>query len=318
MIARELVVIPSYANDVLEGLSASQKKLPCKLLYDARGSELFEEITKLPEYYLTRTELDILKEYSVEMVQAAGPPISVVELGAGMATKTSTLLRAVERRQIRVKYFPVDISPSALAEAKQRVCAEFPNALVRSVFADFSDGFGFLRKISGHKMVLYLGSSIGNFDWDDATTMLRNVREQLSSGDSLLLGTDMAKSEKLLVPAYNDSQGVTSEFSKNILLRINRELDADFDLHSFLHVAEWNPSNSRMEIFLQSTRPQVVTVRKTGTRVKFRTGERIHTENSHKYTLEMVRTLLCVSGFKLEQTWFDRKKWFGVHLARVS
>jgi dimethylhistidine N-methyltransferase len=316
-VSREGISVPDYAAEVVRGLRSRPKTLPCKLFYDDRGSALFEEITRLPEYYPTRTELEILQDYSREIALAAGSPLSVVELGAGTATKTGTLLGAIARRQMRVKYFPVDISAAALAEAKKRVRDEFPGALVKSVIADFSNGFGFLRDIAGRKIVLYLGSSIGNFDWNDATGMLSKVRAELSPGDAFLLGTDMVKSPEILEPAYDDAQGVTAQFDKNILVRLNRELDADFDLDSFRHIAEWNPMASRMEIYLQSTRAQVVTLRLTGTVARFGPGERIHTENSYKYTVEMVQRMLCVSGFNLEKTWYDRRKWFGLHLARV-
>jgi len=317
MIARELVAAPPYVDEVMNGLMARRKTLPCKLFYDDRGSALFEEITRLPEYYLTRIELEILRDRGKEIALAAGSPVSIMELGAGTATKTGTLVRAFARRQMRVKYFPVDISPAALAEAKKRIRDECPGVVIRPVIADFSNGFGFLQNIPGRKIVLYLGSSIGNFDWHAATAMLRKVRDRLNSGDALLLGTDMVKSPEILVPAYNDAQGVTAEFDKNILVRLNREFDADFDLDSFRHVAEWNPLRSRMEIYLESTRAQAVTLRTTGLIVKFAAGERIHTENSYKYTEQMVETMLCVSGFKLEKTWYDRRRWFGLHLARA-
>jgi dimethylhistidine N-methyltransferase len=317
MIARELVPLPDCAAEVVHGLSSRLKTLPCKLFYDARGSALFEEITRLPEYYPTRVELEILKNNSREIARATGSPVSIIELGAGTATKTGTLLRAFARRQMRVKYFPVDISPAALAEAKKKIREACPGALVRPVVADFSNGFHFLKSIPGRKLVLYLGSSIGNFDWNDATGMLRKVHEQLLPGDALLLGTDMVKSPEILVPAYDDARGVTSEFDKNILVRLNRELDGDFDLTSFRHIAEWNPMRSRMEIYLESLRAQVVTLRMAAMKVKFDAGERIHTENSYKYTLQMVESMLCVSGFKLERSWFDRREWFGLHLARV-
>jgi L-histidine N-alpha-methyltransferase len=317
MIAREPVAVPAYTEEVVCGLTSRLKTLPCKLIYDDRGSALFEEITRLPEYYPTRTELEILQEKSQEIAQTVGAPVSIVELGAGTATKTGTLLHGFSRRQMRLKYFPVDISSAALAHAKKRILEECPNALVRPVLADFSNGFGFLRDISGRKLVLYLGSSIGNFDWNDATAMLRKVRDQLLPGDALLLGTDMVKSPEILVPAYNDAQGVTAEFSKNILMRLNRELDANFDLDSFRHIAEWNPARSRMEIYLESMCAQSVTLRLARLKVQFNAGERIHTENSYKYTLQMVGQMLCVSGFTLEKTWFDKRKWFGLHLARV-
>ena len=317
MIARELVAVPPYVDEVMNGLMARRKTLPCKLFYDDRGSALFEEITRLPEYYLTRIELEILRDRGKEIALAAGSPVSIMELGAGTATKTGTLVRAFARRQMRVKYFPVDISPAALAEAKKRIRDECPRVVIGPVIADFSNGFGFLQNIPGRKIVLYLGSSIGNFDWHAATAMLRKVRDRLNSGDALLLGTDMVKSPEILVPAYNDAQGVTAEFDKNILVRLNREFDADFDLDSFRHVAEWNPLRSRMEIYLESTRAQAVTLRTRGLIVKFAAGERIHTENSYKYTEQMVETMLCVSGFKLEKTWYDRRRWFGLHLARA-
>ena len=317
MILHEPVPIPPYIDEVALGLTSRPKTLPCKLFYDDRGSQLFEEITRLPEYYPTRTELGILQDSAKEIVAAAGTPVSIVELGAGTATKTSALLRAFARRQLRVKYYPVDISAGALADAKDRIKDECENVTILPVLADFGDGFHFLREIPGRKLVLYLGSSIGNFEWNDAIAMLRKVREQLTSGDALLLGTDMVKPAEILVPAYDDAQGVTAQFNKNILVRLNRELDANFDVGSFRHVAEWAPARSRMEIFLESTRPHKVTLRTAALTVQFRAGERIHTENSHKYTIEMVERMLCLSGYHLEKTWFDSQKWFGLNLARV-
>jgi len=317
MIARELVAVPEYLEEVVRGLTSRPKTLPCKLFYDERGSALFEEITRLREYYPTRKELEILQDCSQEIARAAGSPVSILELGAGTALKTTTLLGAFARRQMRLKYFPVDISPAALAAAKKRVKDEYPGALVRPIIADFSNGFRFLRDIPGRKIVLYLGSSIGNFDWNDAVTMLKKVCEQLAPGDALLLGTDMVKSPEILVPAYDDAQGVTAEFNKNILVRLNRELDGNFDLESFRHIAEWNALRSRMEIYLESTRAQVVGLRMPDLTVRFLAGERIHTENSYKYTKQMVESMLCVSGFKLEKTWYDRHHWFGLHLARA-
>jgi len=317
MIAQPLVSPPPYAEEVIRGLSSARKTLPFKLFYDARGSALFEQITLLPEYYLTRTELEMLRDRSPEIAQAVGLPVSIVELGAGTATKTGTLLSAFARGQMRVKYFPVDISPAALDDARKRIRRDCPPVVVRPIVADFSHGFGFLRNIRERKLVLYLGSSIGNFDWSDAVAMLKSVRDQLSTGDALLLGTDMVKSPGILVPAYDDSKGVTPEFNKNILVRLNRELGGDFDLNSFRHVAEWNPFASRMEIYLESERDQTVTFSNLNLTIRFDAGERIHTENSYKYTLQMIGQMLSVSGFKLEKTWFDQQKWFGLNLARV-
>jgi L-histidine Nalpha-methyltransferase len=317
MIARETISVPSFAEDVELGLSSSPKTLPCKLFYDQAGSALFEQITSLPEYYLTRTELAILSERGAEIAEAVRPGVTVVELGSGTATKTTTLLQAFSRRQLRVEYFPVDISPAALAEARERVESQCTRVSVRPVVADFSDGFGFLRGIPGRKLVLYLGSSIGNFDPGPAIEMLSQIRSHLAPGDALLLGTDLVKDPSILVPAYDDAQGVTEQFDKNILARLNRELGANFDLAFFRHVAVWNPEKSRMEISLESLRPQVVNLGLINLRVRFANGERIHTESSYKYTVPMVQELLELSGFSLDATWFDSRAWFALHLARV-
>ena len=317
MIARVPIALPAFAGEVAEGLLSIPKSLPCKLFYDSAGSVLFEEITRLPEYYLTRAELEILSASAGEIAEAAGSGITVVELGSGTAAKTCTLLHGISRRQLRVPYFPVDISPAALDLARLRVTEDCEHVSVHPVIADFGDGFGFLRRIPGHKLVLYLGSSIGNFDPEAATEMLTRVREQLNSGDSLLLGTDLVKAGSILVPAYDDAQGITAQFNKNILRRLNRELGADFDLDFFEHLAIWNPEQSRMEIYLESLQPQTVLVRSLGMRIQLAAGERIHTENSYKYTLPMVRDLLENAGFALVKSWFDSRKWFALNLARV-
>ena len=317
MIARELISPPPYAEEVLRGLTSRPKTLPFKLFYDHVGSALFEEITALPEYYLSRSELEILREFAGEIAETVGPGNNVVELGSGTAAKTCTLLQALARRQIRVPYFPVDISPAALAEARQRVEQQCPLTSVRPVVADFGNGFGFLRDVPGRRLVLYLGSSIGNFDPEAAIAMLRSVHEELAPGDALLLGTDLIKDASILLPAYDDAQGVTAEFNKNILRRLNRELRANFDLSLFRHLARWNPHSSRMEIYLQCKRPQSVHIRMLQLSVELAAGERIHTENSYKYTLPMVETILCRAGFALQQTWYDSRKWFALHLARA-
>jgi dimethylhistidine N-methyltransferase len=318
MISRELVAIPSFAREVEEGLAGNPKSLPSKLFYDQAGSVLFEEITRLPEYYLTRCELEILRTRANEIALAAGSNITVVELGAGTATKTCILLQALARKQIRTSYFPVDISPSALDEAKAQVKAQSPATYVRPVVADFSEGFGFLRDIPGRKLVLYLGSSIGNSDPEAAVSMLTEVRKELSPADSLLLGTDLLKNSVIMISAYDDAQGITAQFNKNILCRLNRELGAEFDVSAFRHIARWNSVCSRMEMHLQSQFRQTVSLGILGSSLALAAGERIHTENSYKYTTEMVNKMLTAAGFSLDQTWFDDRNWFALNLARVG
>jgi L-histidine Nalpha-methyltransferase len=310
------------ANDALalavrEGLSAMPKRLPCWLLYDAIGSSLFEQITELPEYYLTRTERCIFEMCAGEILQQAGPSLTLVELGAGTASKTCILIEELLQRQSRALFYPIDVSPSALDEAVRQLGRQFPNLRVNPIVADYTGGVPALSRISGRKLVLYIGSSIGNFEPPDSVRLLRRIRQTLRTGDALLLGADFAKSPKILLPAYNDSQGVTESFSKNILRRLNRELDADFNLDLFRHVALWNRQQSRMEIYLESVVDQTVFIPALDMDVDFAPGERIHTENSYKYTPQIIESLLRQSGFKFEQSWCDRKKWFGVHLARV-
>jgi L-histidine Nalpha-methyltransferase len=317
MIARELVALPSYAEEVAQGLTACPKTLPCKLFYDGAGSELFEEITRLPEYYLTRTELEILSRRADEMAHTIGD-VTVVELGAGTAMKICPLLESLSRGQIRVRYFPVDISCVALNQAKERVESACEQVSVRPVVVDFSDGFEFLRSIPGRKLVAYLGSSIGNFDPTTAVAMLSQIRRQLATHDLLLLGTDLVKRRSMLVAAYDDAAGVTEQFNKNILARLNRELLANFDLDSFRHVALWNLRLSRMEIYLESLRRQSVNLAALSLRVNFAEGERIHTENSYKYTVESAKSMLECSGFVPTHTWFDQRNWFALHLAMVQ
>src|SRR5271165_4818991 len=275
-----------------EGLSAIPRWLPAKLFYDEVGSALVEQITELPEYYLTRTERSIFESYAGEMLHAAGPSLTLVELGAGTASKTCILIEELLQRQSRVLFYPIDVSSSALKEAEKQLEQRFPQLRVNPIVADYTGGVEALTRVSGHKLVLYIGSSIGNFEPDESVRMLRRIRRSLRSGDALLLGTDMVKSEKVLLPAYDDAQGVTAEFNKNLLVRLNRELDADFEIEAFRHLAVWNKRCSRMEMHLESTRAQGVFLATLDLDISLAQNERIHTENSYKYTSEMVESIL--------------------------
>ncbi len=313
----QYVADPAMAREVREGLSATPKRLPAKLFYDEIGSALFEQITELPEYYLTRTERGIFEDYAADILDAAGPSLTLVELGAGTASKTCILIEELLQRQSRALFYPIDVSPSALNEAVKQMAVQFPQLRVSPVVADYTGGVPALTRISGRKLVLYIGSSIGNFEPSQAVGVLRRIRHSLRAGDALLLGTDLAKSSKVLLPAYDDAQGITAQFNKNMLARLNRELDADFDLDAFRHVAVWNKRCSRMEMYLESTTRQSVFLPAIDLDVHFEKGERLHTENSYKYTSEMVNTIVRESGLRLEKSWSDPKGWFGEHLARV-
>jgi dimethylhistidine N-methyltransferase len=308
---------PEIAADVLEGLSQIPKSLPPKLLYDARGSALFEQITDLPEYYPTRTEAAILGTHADEICSRLGHGTSVSELGAGSATKTRILLRSLLHRQSTIDYFPLDVSQTALQIAKDEVERELPPVTVHPRIGSFTD-LAFLLQQPSPRLVLYIGSSIGNLEQADAISLLRNIASHLSSGDRLLLGVDLVKDSEVLSAAYNDSAGITASFNKNLLLRINRELGGRFELDSFSHVSFWNELESRIELHLESLYSQSVRIDALDTTLNFYDGERIHTENSYKYTLERLDNLLQCGGFQVEHTWTDPDCWFAVSLGIVA
>lgn len=300
------------------GLSSSPKCLPPWLFYDDRGSQLFEQITELPEYYLTRTERAIFAQHGPSLPGVLGVPVTIAELGAGCATKTGVLLREFTRRQQGVLYQPIDISGSALEEAEASISSSIPGVTVASQVANYITEPYAIERPEGHRILtLYIGSSIGNFSPEEAAAILNNLRTHLEPGDFLLLGTDLApgkkKSVETLKSAYDDSQGVTAAFNKNILVRLNRELDADFDLDSFLHRVRWNATDSRIEMHLESRIAQ--TVHLAGRAIAFSAGETIHTENSYKFTDESLRNLLESSGFTIKEVMHDADNLFAVTLA---
>ena len=295
-------------DDALRGLSAARKTLPCKWLYDEEGARLFGEITLLPEYYPTRTELGILREHAGDIGEAAGPGAVLVEFGSGDGEKAALLLEGMPRA---AAYVPVDIAPAWLDEAGQKVAAAHPSIAVLPVVADFSAPFDLPREIgAGRRVGFFPGSTIGNFTPEEAKAFLRRARATLGDGALFVLGADLVKDEAVLVAAYDDAAGVTARFNTNLLRRLNRECGADFDLDSFRHQAVWNADLSRMEMHLVSLRDQVVTL--ADQRIDFRTGETIHTENSHKYRMERLAGLLSESGWVRCNTWTDPQRLFSV------
>ncbi len=305
---------------VREGLGASQKTLPAWLFYDERGSQLFEEITALPEYYLTRTEREILAQYSPELPARCDGNATIVELGAGTAAKTGLLLKEFADFHGSVLYQPIDISPSALEEAAAALAAKVPGVRVEPQVANYiTEGYT-VRRPEGHRVLaLYIGSSIGNFAPEEATEILRKLRSQLTAGDWLLLGVDLAPSERkpvaMLLAAYDDAAGVTAAFNKNVLVRLNRELGANFAVDRFAHRARWNAAASRIEMHLESLDEQ--TVRIGDDSVHFASGETIHTENSYKFTQAGLFTLLRDSGFVTDRAMHDSDERFAVVLAKA-
>ena len=270
----------------------------------------------MPEYYPTATEREIFRQHADEIVQQAAGSSAVVELGAGSGAKTVLLLEAAMKSGHDVIFYPVDVSAAALDFCSERMHEKLPNLSVVPKVLDFTHAMPQFRQIAGRKLFLFIGSSIGNFEPFEAGLFLKQVRSSMNPGDALLLGTDMRKSPDILIPAYDDSQGVTAEFNKNLLTRINRELGGNFDLDTFRHKIVWNDELSRIEMHLESLKPQTVTIDALGVDLEFRNHETIHTENSYKFTETMVDSILQNGGFKRECTWTDPWGWFALHLAK--
>ena len=305
---------------VQQGLKATPKRLPPWLFYDAAGSLLFDRITELPEYYLTRTERGILARHADAMIRQAaeGRRLRIAELGAGSADKTRLLLGAAVALQGTVVYEPVDVSPSALSSAKDRIEQEIAGVIVAPRVMDYMRELELAREEEDERrLVLYIGSSIGNFDPHEAELLLQRVRAGLSPGDGLLLGVDLVKDESTLVAAYDDAAGVTAAFNLNLLARLNRELGADFNLEAFEHRAVWNARQSRIEMHLESRIAQQVRIAALDVEVAFAARETIHTENSYKYQPGQAEERLSAAGFKPAKTWTDPQSWFAVCLARA-
>ena len=316
------------------GLGSRPLTLAPWLFYDAIGSELFEAITGLPEYYLTRTERAIFTKHAAEIIAAAAAPytdadgsreasrLTLLELGAGTASKTGLLLQAAVALQGEVVYRPIDVSRTALEAAQRQLEASLPGVKVVPQVADYTRELAMaptMAPTEERRLVLYIGSSIGNFTPAQAAALLANLRAQIRPGDALLLGTDLApgagKDVATLLAAYDDEAGVTADFNRNVLHRLNRELGANFHPNHFRHCARWNASESRMEMHLESVGRQRVHVPALGMELELEPGETIHTENSYKFTPHSIAALLQAAGFAPQQTWSDDRGWFAVTLA---
>ncbi|MER5775147.1 L-histidine N(alpha)-methyltransferase [Streptomyces sp. NPDC002039] len=297
-------------TDVRGGLTGSPKKLPPKWFYDARGSELFEDITRLPEYYPTRAEREILLERAREIATESGAR-TLVELGSGSSEKTRHLIEAMPALET---YIPVDVSESALRGAADTLLAEHPGLKVHALVADFTRPLR-LPDSPGPRLVVFLGGTIGNLLPPERAAFLASVRAMLSPGDALLMGTDLVKDEAVLVAAYDDAQGVTAEFNKNVLAVIDRELGADFHTAEFTHVAVWNKEHEWIEMRLRSRSEAVVKIRALDMVVPFRAGEEILTEISAKFRQEGVREELASAGLELTQWWTDAAGRFALSLS---
>jgi L-histidine Nalpha-methyltransferase len=309
----EAAASESFAEHVIHGLSESPKWLSAKYFYDAAGSELFEQITALPEYYPTRTELSILERRASEMSGYVPLSAALVEFGTGSTRKARILIEAAPQL---AAYVPVDISVEFLAQEAAAVRHDIPWIAVLPVAADFTRDFDLPPQIRSRPRVgFFPGSTIGNFEPEDATEFLRQAGRILGQGATIIVGVDLIKDEAVLNAAYDDAAGVTAQFNLNVLARMNDELGGNFDLSAFRHRAFYNAADHRIEVYLESLRAQRVTV--AGRTFQFRKGETIHTENSYKYTAESFRALAEVAGWRPLATCTDDREYFSVHALKL-
>lgn len=307
--------LAAFARDVSAGLSASPKRLDCRYFYDADGSRLFEAICRLPEYYLTRAEQEILLTRTTEILATCPPNLTLVELGSGSASKTRVLIEALLQRQGRLRYVPVDISRSALEQSSRALLHDYDTLQIVAIAAEYQDGLQQLSSvIEGPRLILWLGSNVGNFERAAASEFLRQIRRWMMPSDRLLVGIDLRKSRAVLEAAYDDAQGVTAQFNLNLLARINRELGGHFDLQGFRHRATYDEQAGCVQMYLESVREQTVLIDRLGLTVCFSAGEAIHTENSYKYSFAEIERLAEAAGLRLEGQWLDTQQQFSENM----
>lgn len=306
----------SFAEDVRAGLRARPKKLLPKYFYDELGSQLFDAICLLPEYYPTRAENEILERYADEIVNSFDGYKTLLEMGSGSASKTRSLIEALLKQQADLLFIPVDISATALETSSRVLLQSYPRLSIEAYAGDYYDGLAALRDrpAGARTLALFLGSNIGNFDVDEAHKFLRALRGVLQAGDALLLGADLKKDAAVLEAAYDDALGVTAAFDLNLLVRINRELDANFNPRRFRHFVTYNRETGCVESYLVSLTAQTVRLGKLDLDIRFDEGERIHTENSYKYDLDGLSQMAAATGFTRAHTWLDEREQFSSNL----
>jgi L-histidine N-alpha-methyltransferase len=302
-----------FAEAVLQGLACRPRSIPSRFLYDAVGSALFEDITRLKEYYPTRVETALLKTYGAEIAQCVGGADILVEFGSGSSRKTSLLIDALDNLDT---YIPIDVSEDFLVGAAKRLSGKHSGLAVKPLVGDFTRTSALPSGLRGSKLGFFSGSTIGNLTHDEAKAFLINAAHLLGKGSTFLIGVDLKKSLDILIPAYDDDEGVTASFSLNLLSRINRELDGDFDTTRFAHQAVYNADEGRIEIYLVSLADQKVQV--LGRSFAFKDGERIHTENSHKYSIREFQDLVSAAGWRPVNGWTDAESLFSLHLLQAA
>lgn len=312
------MILEQFKQDVKFGLSQTPKQIPSKYFYDKRGDELFVKIMNMPEYYLTRSEMEIFQQQSRDIISSfdiqKGEEIEVVELGAGDGTKTIHLLFELIRSRVTFKYIPIDISSNALIGLEHRMKEEIPELAINSLHGDYFQMLSDLKKSPNRKIILFLGSNIGNMTDEQAKLFIASLSANLNKGDQIVLGVDLIKEKEVVLPAYNDAAGITRDFNLNLLERMNRELHANFDLNAFVHDPEYHESEGIAKSFLRSTKKQVVTIESIQEQFVFGENERIHTEISRKYNDLILNNIIDESPLSVQHCFTDQKSWFGDYI----
>jgi len=304
----------TFAEEISSSLIGNSKFITPKFFYDKKGSDLFEKICTLSEYYPTRTEIDILKNLSIELSSYLDETFRLVELGSGASVKTRLILDIFTSLQDTTEYFPIDIS-EILTESSEQLLKDYDGLHITGIIDTYEGGLEFLKNYDDKKnLIIFLGSSFGNFSPNAGREFLKKINSTMKSGDLFLIGLDLIKDKQILESAYNDSLGVTAQFNLNVLSRINDELDADFNLDNFLHYSIYNKEDQRIEMYLKSLVRQSIIISKSNLLLNLEKNELIHTEYSHKYSLDQIRELLESVGFKINHVWLDDKKYFSLTL----
>ncbi|HEY6536809.1 MAG TPA: L-histidine N(alpha)-methyltransferase [Candidatus Nitrosocosmicus sp.] len=317
-----------FGKDILVGLDRTiQKSTPSKYLYDDLGSELFEKITQQPEYYPTRTEIEILEKYSFEIIKDIQKEIVLVELGSGSSKKTKFLFDKILKRQTKLYYFPIDISFDYLNSIVSNLENSLSNVVVKGIPSEYIEGIrqcnnilfeNDIEKKNISRLLVFLGSSIGNFEIDEARNFLKDIRLHITNDDLLLVGFDLVKERSIIESAYNDVQGITSKFNLNLLNRINKELNANFNIENFTHKAYYDQNKKRIEMHILSNSDQQVYIPALDKNIHFKKDETIHTENSYKYDHDRLSELINRAGFSIYKEFFDKNNWYELVLLKPS
>ena len=304
----------TFAQELSYSFNQKQKSINPKFFYDEKGSYLFKKICTLPEYYISRTEVALLRQLEEKLPNHLNGNFRLVELGSGSSTKTRTLIDILEKSQKHIEYFPIDIS-DILRDSCKELHNDYKNLCITGVIDDYEPALELVKNYDDkNNLIVFLGSSFGNYDPKAGLRFLQKINSLMKSGDLFLLGLDLTKDETVLEKAYNDSQGITAQFNLNVLSRINSELDANFDINKFVHHAVYNKNQNRIEMYLRSLEKQIVNIPKADLVLEIKKDELIHTENSFKFTISQIKEMSALSNFQIQDIWCDKKRYFGLVL----